>query len=141
MIRVRRPSPALVVALVALFSSLTGGAVAATVVPLAKKALFANNAGKLQGRTAAQVALLPGPASSASGLVSVKTGNDSVAAGQGKEVRVSCDAGKAIAGGYTSDGAVLAADSLPVNDTTWGVFLVNVGSANASITAYAVCLR
>ena len=141
MIRLRRPSPALLVALVALFSSLTGTATGAAVIPLAKRALFADNAGKLQGRTAAQVARIPGPATAASGLVSVKTGNDSVTPQQGKDVRVSCDSGKAIGGGFSSDGAVLAADSRPENDTTWSVFLVNVGSANAAVTVYAVCLR
>ena len=58
--RFRYPSPALVVAVLALFVSLSGTAVAAGVVPMAKKALFANNAGKLQGKTLQQVAALPG---------------------------------------------------------------------------------
>jgi Na+-transporting methylmalonyl-CoA/oxaloacetate decarboxylase gamma subunit len=55
----KRPSPALVVALLALFISLSGTAVAAGVVPLAKRALsadkakVADNARKLEGKTAA----------------------------------------------------------------------------------------
>ncbi len=58
----RHMSPALVVALIALFVSLGGTAVAAGVVPLAKRALTADkakqadNAKRLGGRTAAQIA-------------------------------------------------------------------------------------
>jgi collagen triple helix repeat protein len=54
----RVPSPALVVAVVALFFSLAGGAIGAAVVPLAKHALtadVANNAKKLGGKTPAQI--------------------------------------------------------------------------------------
>ena len=57
----KRPSPALVVALLALFVSLSGTAVAAGVVPLAKRALtadkakVADNAKKLEGQTAAAI--------------------------------------------------------------------------------------
>ena len=65
--RFRRPSPALAVALLALFVSLAGTAVAAGVVPLAKRALVANNAKKLGGKTRAQVAATPGPATSLGG--------------------------------------------------------------------------
>lgn len=60
----RRPSPAMVVAMVALFSGLGGYATAATAVPLAKralqadnakKALVAENAKKLGGQSPAQL--------------------------------------------------------------------------------------
>ena len=68
--RLRLPSPATVLASIALFVALTGTAVAAGIVAKAK---FALNAGKLQGNTAAQVAALPGPASSAASLVTVKS--------------------------------------------------------------------
>ena len=54
----KRPSPALVVAVLALFVSLSGTAVAAGVVPLAKRALSADNAKKLEGQTAAAIASL-----------------------------------------------------------------------------------
>ena len=67
-LRLRAPSPALVIAIIALFVSLSGTAVAAGVVPMAKRALFANNAGKLQGKSARQIAALPGPATSLEGL-------------------------------------------------------------------------
>jgi hypothetical protein len=61
--RVRRlPSPALVVAVAALFLALTGGAVAAGIVPLARhahtadSATVARNAKHLGGKTAAEIA-------------------------------------------------------------------------------------
>ena len=41
---------------------------AEALVPVAKKALFAKNAGKLQGKTARQVAAIPGPATTLNGL-------------------------------------------------------------------------
>ena len=76
----KRPSPALVVALLALFISLSGTAVAAGVVPLAKRALMADkakvadNAKKLDGPASAallqKAAQMPGPASSAAPGVS-----------------------------------------------------------------------
>ena len=64
--RTNRPSPATVLASIALLVSLSGTAIAA--VPVAKKALFAKNAGKLQGKTARQVAAIPGPATTLNGL-------------------------------------------------------------------------
>jgi hypothetical protein len=63
----RRPSPALVVAVLALLVSLSGTAFAAGVVPLAKRALVADNAKKLGGKTRAQVAATPGPATTLNG--------------------------------------------------------------------------
>ena len=55
--KMRRPSPALVVSTVALFVALggTAGAVVTQAVPLAKRALVAENAKKLGGQTPAQV--------------------------------------------------------------------------------------
>jgi hypothetical protein len=64
----KHPSPATVLASIALLVSLSGTAIAAGAVPLAKKALFARNAGKLQGKTARQVARIPGPATRLNGL-------------------------------------------------------------------------
>ena len=85
-LRMKRPSPALFVATVALFVALwgTAGAVVNAAVPLAKRALVADNAKKLGGQTPAQVsaqavraaqaaAAAPGPASTAASLVSTKT--------------------------------------------------------------------
>jgi len=65
MIRKRLPSPALVIAVLALFVALSGTAVAAGVVPLAKRALVADNAKKLNGLSAGAIAagipaLVPG---------------------------------------------------------------------------------
>ena len=85
--RIKRPSPAFVVAMIALFVALggTAGAVATQAVPLAKRALVAENAKKLGGQTVAQIAAqatakavrqspaAPGPASTAAGLVVIKT--------------------------------------------------------------------
>jgi hypothetical protein len=65
--RKKHPSPAIVLASLALLVSLSGTALAAGAVPLAKKALFANNAGKLQGKTARQVAAIAGPANTLNG--------------------------------------------------------------------------
>ena len=56
MSKIRLPSPAMIVALLALFVALGGTAVAAGVVPVAKRALVADNAKKLNGLTAAQIA-------------------------------------------------------------------------------------
>jgi hypothetical protein len=56
-LKMRRPSPALVVATVALFVALggTAGAVVTAAVPLAKRALVADNAKKVGGLTAVQL--------------------------------------------------------------------------------------
>jgi hypothetical protein len=100
---IRHPSPATIIALLALFIAMSGTAVAAGVVPLAKRALVADNAKALQGKTVTQllaherqpakkalesdridgmhaqdVAALPSPASTAAGMVNVKTGTWSV---------------------------------------------------------------
>lgn len=138
--KLRFPSPAMAIALVALFVALSGTAVAAGIVAKAK---FALNAGKLQGQTAAQVAGLPSPASSAASLVTAKTGSFSIDAGNGRSVTVACDSGqKAISGGFTSPNAVLQGDSAPTSDgASWQLFLVNFGSSAASGTAYALCLK
>jgi hypothetical protein len=146
----RLPSPAFLVALLALFVALSGTAVAAGVVPLAKRALVADNSKKLGNKAPAQLmqeitsaaAAQPGPASSAAGLVSVKTQTDSVGAGGIKTAVVSCDSGKKIvSGGYTSDGAVLAVGSGPSGDAAWQLTLVNVSDASAAnVSLYAVCV-
>ena len=102
---IKRPSPAFVVAMIALFVALggTAGAVVNAAVPLAKRALVADNAKKLNGVTAnqlgsaaVQVALRespagPRPASTAAGLVTVKTAPASLAANGEGEFTVSCE--------------------------------------------------
>jgi hypothetical protein len=157
----RRPSPALVVALVALFMSISGTAVAAGVVPVAKRALFASNAGKLQGRSARQVAALPGPATylngltaediagmpspanTASGLVSTGSAPFALAPGEEKDFSAQCPAGnKAISGGFTTPNVVLAADTRPTaSGTGWTLYLMNLSdSTSATGNVQVVCL-
>lgn len=158
----KRPSPALVVAVVALFVALggTAGAVVNAAVPLAKRALLADNAKKLGGQTSAQIAaagakagaalaLSQSPAgarasSTATGLVVIKSqGAGQIPAGNSlTTLGVACDAGgKIVGGGMSSDGAIVTFDSYPKNDTTWEVVAGNSGSGAANVTAYAICLK
>jgi hypothetical protein len=164
MLKLRRPSPALVVALLALFISLSGTAVAAG-VPLAKRALFANNAGKLQGRSPAQIAAIPGPAtylngmraediveqaagqagpaSTASGLVSVVSAPFALAPGEEKDFSAGCPGNaKALSGGFTTPNTVLATDTRPTSDGRgWTLYLINLSdTVSATGNVQAVCL-
>lgn len=151
--RTMRPSPALVVAVIALFVALggTAGAVATQAVPLAKRALVADNAKKLGGQTSAQIvaraaagsANTPGPASTAAGTVIVKTGTTTLGGAAEGEVTISCDAGqKVVGGGFSSDGSVFNLDSFPASDSSWRLYLVNGNeTATANITLYATCIR
>ena len=155
--RMKRPSPAFVVAMVALFVALggTAGAVVTAAVPLAKRALVADNAKKVGGVTASQlgsaavqVALNqspagPRPASTAAGVVSIKTGTASLAANAEGEFTVSCDAGQKVAGGgFTSNGSVFNYDSYPASDSSWRLYLANASeTAGASVTLYATCIK
>jgi ABC-type Fe3+-hydroxamate transport system substrate-binding protein len=161
MFGLKKPSPALVIALLALFISLSGTAVAAGIVPLAKRALTAdkaklatrakladtaNNAKKVGGQTAAgiitQAAGTPGPASSAAGLVTVKQATDTIQPNTGREVVLACDAGKkVVSGGWSTTGDAFGFDSHPVGDTGWATWL-GVGSSSpaAPVTLYVVCI-
>jgi hypothetical protein len=161
MLKLRRPSPALVVALLALFISLSGTAVAAGVVPLAKRALFANNAAKLQGRTAGQIAAIPGPATTLNGmqaedileqsgpattasrLVSSASAPFALAPGEEKDFSAACPPGsKALSGGFTTPNNVLAADTRPTSDGNgWTLYLMNLSSSvSATGNVQVVCL-
>jgi hypothetical protein len=153
----KRPSPALVVATVALFVALggTAGAVVTAAVPLAKRALVADNAKKLGGQTSAQISAKaaaaalaqspagPRPSSSAASLVTTKTQAGQIPAGGGQAFSVACDAGqKVLGGGFTSSEIVLGLDSFPSNDTTWSLFLANLNEgAAANVSVYATCLK
>jgi hypothetical protein len=142
--KLRLPSPALVVAVIALFVALGGTAVAAGVVPLAKRAMVADNAKKLGGRTTAQIGQTPGPASTASSLISVKSAPFSLPASGEGPVTVTCDPGqKALAGGFTTQQFVLSADSAPtVDGGGWSTYLINFSDTQgASGTVFATCLR
>jgi hypothetical protein len=138
--RIPRPSPALVVALLALFVALSGTAVAAGIVPHAR---LADNARKLLGKTPAQVAALAPAPTSLSGYVTLKSAPFSLSADQGNDFNATCDAGqKVIAGGYDNpSGSALAFDSRPSPDGAgWRIYLHSFMSG-ASGTVYAVCLR
>jgi hypothetical protein len=148
----RRSTAALVVAMLSLFVALSGtaGAVVSAAVPLAKRALVADNAKKVGGQTPAQIAqqaaAQPGPASTAAGLVTVKTGSWSLGAGAGNDFTVSCDSGqKAVGGGWDDpSGWSHSWDDRPTSDGAgWHVYITTGDSApgNQSGTLYAVCLR
>jgi hypothetical protein len=159
--RLKRPSPAFVIAMIALFVALggTAGAVVTAAVPLAKKALLAENAKKLGGQTSAQIiasASAKGaqaalqqspagarPASSVVSLVTTKTGTGQISAGGAQSFSVACDAGqKVVGGGFSSDQVVLGFDSYPSNETTWSFFLGNLNSsAAANVSLYASCVK
>ena len=131
----KRPSPALVVALLALFVSLSGTAVAAAVVPLAKRALnadkakVAENARKLEGQAAAallqKASQMPGPASSAAGLVTIKQSSESLGGKSGREYVIACDGGKKVVSGAirppaTSSGSTRGPSATPPGASTSG---------------------
>ena len=141
---IRRPSPALVLAVLALFVALSGSAVAAGVVPLAKRALVADtakNSLKLGGLSAAQVGSLAPPPN-----VYYKTMPWTLAGGADpQDFTVTCDQGEhVISGGYDNpdfqsnlDGSHPSADG-----TGWVTTLENLSpSSDSSGTVYAVCLR
>jgi len=154
------PSPALVIACVALVVSLSGTAVAAGIVANARHAnradiaLRAVNSDKLQGKTATQIAAagaqagaqLPGPASSASGLATLKTqSGGQIAPGNLATMVISCDGGaKALSAGFSSDapGALIGFEQSPSSDTTWSLRIANLDDQAAhNVTLYAVCLK
>ena len=161
--RIRMPSPALVVAAVALIVALTGTAVAQNVVPLAARAKVADNAKKLGGKTPAQVARMPGPAtllngktadaiaatpgpaSAVASLVTYKTANRTLEPGVIVDTTTTCDAGqKAISGGFQgpADNLVTTFDSRPSTDgLSWRLRLASYSPENASVTLVAVCLK
>lgn len=156
-LRTKRPSAAIVVAMIALFVALggTAGAVVTAAVPLAKRALVADNSKKVSGMTAAQlgaaasqVALRqspagPRPASSAAGLITVRTSTVSLGPDAQGPFTISCDSGqKVMGGGFSSNGDVYSWDSHPASDSAWRLYLDNADeTAGASITLYATCLK
>jgi hypothetical protein len=142
----RRPSPAMVVALIALFVSLSGTAMAAK--PVAR-ALFANNAGKLQGSTRAQViaaaaaAVKPPTVTSVRGLVSVSSKEFFVLGGEAATETVSCTSGRVISGFWTTTlgGRATAGNITPTSETTWSFEMVNLrADGPARGTLSVVCL-
>jgi hypothetical protein len=141
--RIRLPSPAMMVALLALFVALGGTAVAAVqIVPLAKRALVADNAKKLGGNTLNQI--VGGIGAAVPQLISVKSTAWSLNPSGGNDFSAACGAGeKAVAGGFDNpNGDVLSIDTRPSSDgTSWRIFLINLSSsAPASGSIYVVCL-
>jgi hypothetical protein len=168
MFRIHRPSPATVIALLALFVALSGTAVAAGVVPLAKRALVADNAKMLQGKTPAallavpakkaleadrvdgmhaqDIGALPSPSSTAAGVVSVKTGPWTINPRQYTPTTVMCDAGqRAVSGGWSDPGGWGDSyESYPTvagdGWTTW-IYVPSAAPGAQSGTAYAICIK
>lgn len=159
--RMKRPSPAFVVAMITLFVALggTAGAVVTAAVPLAKRALIADkakvavtaeNAKKLGGQTsqqiASQAAEFPGPASTAAGLIVAKTGSWSLGPGVGNNFTVMCDAGqKALGGGWSDPGDYSSSyQSMPTGDGvgwTINIWSSRFAPGQQSGTLYAMCLK
>jgi hypothetical protein len=147
----KRPSAGLVVAMIALFVALggTAGAVVTAAVPLAKRALVADNAKKLAGQTPSQIvsqaASAPGPASTAAGLVSVKTAPFALSANGQGSFTATCDAGqKAIGGGYANPvGTAFSVDTGPTSDGSgWTIYLLEgTGNSVAAGLIQAICLK
>ena len=162
--KLQLPSPAMAVALVALFVALSGTAFAVgdAIVPLAKRALTAdkakvatvaltaNNAKKLGGQDAAalvsQASAAPGPASTAAGLVTIKTATWSLNGGQHGNFTAACDAGQKVVGGGWTDPAdwSFAEESNPTADGAgWAVriFTVSFAPGGQTGTVFAICLK
>ena len=144
---IRRPSAAMVVASIALFVALTSTAVAQG--PVVRRALFANNAGKLQGSTRAQVVAqavraVPAPqVTSVRGLVSVVNREFFATPGSGTTEPVSCTSGRAISAYWTTvgDGEGVPVSITPTSETTWRFIIKNLradGPARGTISL--VCL-
>jgi hypothetical protein len=140
----------MVIALAALFIALSGTAIAAGVVPLAKRALVADNALKLGGQPAAavvqQAAQLPSPATSAAGLITVKSGTWTLAPGGYSTFTVSCDSGqRAISYGWEDPGGYAHEwDSRPSADAaSWNLDMQVSSNApgQQSGALYAICLK
>ncbi len=160
-LRMKRPSPAFVVAMVALFVALggTAGAVVNAAVPLAKRALVADNATKVGGLTAAQLGTAaaqagakvalgespagPRPASTAASLITVKQTPFVLGAGAQGSFTATCDAGqKAIAGGYVNPVGTAFVDTAPTSDGSgWTIYLLATDSSAAGGVVEAICLK
>jgi hypothetical protein len=165
-LKLRKPSPALVVALIALFVALGGSAVAAGIVPHARladhakvadkattaaKAGVAANSLKLNGQTAAQiVASVPAPpaptVTSVASLASVVSAPFTLNAQTEANVTATCPAGsKAVGGGFNNptNALVIEAGSSPTADGTgWVEDLINLSTSTTGTgSAVVTCLK
>lgn len=130
-LRMRAPSPAMAVALVALLAALGGTAVAAGVVPRAR---LADNALRLQGKTLKQVTALAGATT-----VTAKTEKLDLSAKQSKSLTLQCDPGTS-AVGVGHDGALVFTTSRPVSASAWEVTVTNALSTGQTAALYVVCV-
>jgi hypothetical protein len=141
----RKPTPEFVIAMLALFVALAGtaNAVVDAAVPLARRALVAENAKKLNGLTAREVAKILGPASTAAGVVSTRTKAVLISPGSGSTFTIDCNPNeKVIGGGYSSNALVLnLVVSYPVSPRSWLMGFANVDNKTATTTLYAICIR
>ena len=155
-----RPSPAMAVALLALFISLAGTAFAAPpIVARARYALNAGNSAKLQGKTPPEVAALalggqtpeqlaamPSPTSSIAGLVTLRRAGDVMNSQAERAFTVGCPTGeKVIGGGWRGEPSnrdVIALEDAP-NDagTAWTVYLWNGHRNSSRIEVFAICVK
>jgi hypothetical protein len=166
--RIPHPSPAMVVAMIALLVALSGTAFAAGVVPVATRALNADNAKKLQGKTSAQLLTLASAKSqladdashlqgktadeivaaaqtkSVSGFVTIKQSNFSMGFGAIVDYTMSCDAGqKAISGGsqYSQAPAVVVESRPTADGSAWKVMLANPSDSDGAFgNLFVVCV-
>lgn len=141
----RKPTPEFAVAVLALFVALAGtaNAVVDAAVPLARRALVAENAKKLNGKTAREIANTLGPASTAAGVVSTRTKAILITPGPGNTFTIDCNPNeKVIGAGYASNAAVLnLVFSYPVSERSWRMGFANVDNKTATTTLYAICIR
>ena len=157
----KRTSPGFVIAVIALFFALGGGAgaVITKAVPLAKRALQADNAKRVGGQTASQVAargaqaavvLSPPGARPASNEIAdqiiVQTLTGTVLAGE--EIHTFYPAGpgcaRVLSGGLrSSDAPILVLASYPEDEGRWTLEEVRNPDPNAAVevTAYVTCAR
>lgn len=154
----KRTSPSLGVAVIALFFALGGGAgaVITEAVPLAKRALQADNAKRVGGQTASQVAgrgtkaalalSPPGarPASAIADLIFVATLTGTVPAGVDHIFYPApSECARALGGGVSESSApITVLQSHPYAVGLWEVVVRNPDpNAAVSVTAYAMCTR
>ena len=166
--RIPHPSPAMAVAMLALLVALTGTAVASGVVPVATRALIADNAKKVQGKTPAQLVALASAKSqlsddathlqgktpdeivalaqtkSVAGFFTLKQANFSMPTDSVRDYTLTCDAGqKAVSGGseYSQAPAYVVESRPSADGTAWKVQLDNPSTANGAFgNIFAVCV-
>src|SRR5947207_15780722 len=126
--RLKYPSPALVIASVALFVALSGTAVAGS--NLVRRALFAERVGTVLSD------------------VSIRTASGEISGSDDREFFAGCHPGeRAIAGGWTaSPEVVFSLDDHPTDTEnfgveTWAVRLVNASEETAHVKVYVTCAR